>query len=50
MLHKQLPVMVHFWSESYEHERSVALAPLIAEVALEFAGKMAAVRMWGHPT
>lgn len=45
VLQNQLPVMVHFWSESYEPKRSAALAPVIDEVALEFAGKMAAVRL-----
>jgi len=47
VLHNRLPVMVHFWSETFVPHRSAALAPVVDEVAIEFAGKMDAVRTRG---
>jgi hypothetical protein len=47
VLRNPLPVMVHVWSETLAPERSEKLAPIIDDVAIEFAGKMEAVRTLG---
>ncbi len=44
VLDNPLPVMVHLWSETMVPARSKALAPIVAEVALEFSGRIDAVR------
>ncbi len=41
------PIMVHFWSRRLVPERSEALASVVDEVVLEFAGKLDAVRSPG---
>ena len=47
VLHNRLPVMVHFWSEALVPRRSAAMGTVVDAVALEFAGKMDAVRAPG---
>ena len=47
VLKSPVPVMVHFWSNLFLYSRSKKLAPVIDDVAYEFEGKLAAVRVPG---